>query len=302
MGFALNNSSLINISHFIATPEAIVALGTLIIVLLTPLLLFPVKHYLRYQLGMWVLGILSIIISVALFMSTSPLGFRRIFDADFASYNTTYTGVINQAKSLGFKNPGLLTFGLPTLYATPFMFLSLNGFQMGAYFGGELRNVRKSMVVAGILGGLLSILFYAVVGYTFQHTVGAQFLNALSFIEYAHPSAYVLPIPWSNFFFSMILTKNPLLIILMVVGLFAWGVTGVTAVGLVSSRIMFAAGFDRSLPTLLAKVSERFHTPVTAVTIYMALTELGLVLSVYAGVIFEFLNITLVLVSLYAFV
>jgi len=90
------------------------------------------------------------------------------------------------------------------------------------------------------------------------------------------------------------------LIILMVVGLFAWGVTGVTAVGLVCSRIMFAAGFDRSLPALLAKVSERFHTPVTAVTIYMALTELGLVLSVYAGVIFEFLNITLV--SLYAFV
>jgi len=42
--------------------------------------------------------------------------------------------------------------------------------------------------------------------------------------------------------------------------------------------------------------------PVTAVTIYMVLTEVGLVLSVYAGVIFEFLNITLVLVSLHAFV
>ena len=127
-------------------------------------------------------------------------------------------------------------------------------------------------------------------------------MNAISYIQYVAPANYTLPIPWNNFFFSMILTKNPVLIVLMVIGLFAWGISGLAAIGLVCSRILMASGFDRTLPAKLGSVSDRFHTPIFAVVIYMLLVEVGLIVSVYAGVIFGALNITLVLTALYAFV
>ena len=160
MGFALDNPGLTASSAFFATPAAIIGIGTLIILLMTGLLLVPLNQYLRYQLAMWVLGIIAILISVLLYVSSSQVGFVNTFNADFHSYNATYTRMISQASSLGFSNPGLVTFGAPTLFATAFMFISLNGFQLGAYFGGELKTVKKSMYVAGIVGGLVSILFY----------------------------------------------------------------------------------------------------------------------------------------------
>jgi len=302
MGFALNNPGLTASSAFFATNAAIIGIGTVIIVAMTGLLLIPLRQYLRYQLAMWILGVISILISILLYASSSQASFASTFNADFQRYNTTYTGVISQAHSLGFVNPGLVSFGVPTLFATAFMFISLNGFQMGAYFGGELKGARKSMYVAGFLGGLISVIFFAVVGYTFQGVVGATFVNALSYIQNTNPSLYTLPIPWNNFFFSLLLTNNPVLIVLMIVGLFAWGISGLAAIGLVCSRILLAAGFDRTLPSKLGNVSDRFHTPVFAVILYMVLVEFGLVVSVYAGVIFGALNFTLVLTGLYAFV
>jgi amino acid transporter len=302
MGFALGNPGLTASSAFFATNAAIIGLGTVIIVVMTGLLLIPMRHYLRYQLTLWILGMIAILISVLLYATSSHVTFVNTFNADFQSYNATYAGVISEASSLGLSNPGLVTFGTPTLFATAFMFISLNGYQFAAYFGGELKSVKKSMYAAAMLGGLISIVIYAIGGYTFQNVVGTTFVNALSYIEYAVPAHYTLPIPWNNFFFSMLLTNNPVLIVLMVIGLFAWGFSGLTAIGLACSRILMASGFDRSLPGKLATVSDRFHTPVFAVLIYGLVCEVGLITSVYAGLIFGALNITLVICGLYAFV
>lgn len=302
MGFALHNAALTASSSFFSTPAAIIGLGTIIIAVITAALFVPIRAMIKYLIGLWALGMVAILISVALFVGATHTGFVNTFNADFASYHVTYNGIISQASNFGFTNPGLVFLGIPTLFATAFLFLSLNGFQMGAYFAGELKSVNRSMLVAGIGGGLVSIFFYALVGGTFQSVVGAKFVNAIAYVFSAQPASYKLPIPWNNFLFSMLLTNNPVLIVIEVIGLFAWGIAGLIAIGLVGSRIMLAAGFDRTLPSKLGYVSSRFHTPVVAVLIFAILTEIGLVFSTYFGIVFSFLNITLVLVALYAFV
>lgn len=301
IGYATGNQSLVAAAAAYSTPLAIIGLGTALVVVMFLITVAPIRFYLSIQPVLWVLGMIAIVLSLGAFVVASRSGFENTFNTVFSSYNATYTGIISKAGSLGFVNPGLVTFGLATFSTIAFAFISIQGFQFGAYFGGEMRNVRKSMITAALAGGIISALVYALYGYVTQGVMGANFMNAISYLQYGTTS-YNLPVPWNNFFFSMLLLKNPALIGLTVVGLIAWGISGAVAIALIDSRIMFAWGFDRAVPAKISYVSDRLHTPVLALAVFALLTEIGLVLSVYGGVIFSFLNITLVLTALFAFV
>lgn len=301
IGYATSNQSMISAAAFYSTPLAIIGLGTILVIVMFLITAAPIRLYLSIQPVLWALGMVAIILSLGAFVVASRSGFESTFNSVFASYDATYGGIISKASSLGFSNPGLVTFGLATFSTIAFAFISIQGFQFGAYFGGEMRNVRRTMTIAALAGGVFSALVYAAYGYISQGVMGASFMNAISYLQYG-TSSYSLPVPWNNFFFSMLLLKNPVLIGITVVGLVAWGISGAVAIALIDSRIMFAWGFDRAVSAKISYVSDRLHTPVVALVIFAVLIEIGLVLSVYGGVIFSFLNITLVLTALFAFV
>jgi len=168
--------------------------------------------------------------------------------------------------------------------------------------GGELKDVGKGMYLSAVFGGTLVTLIFAASGFLTQQVMGAEFLNAVSYLQTAAPAQYPLPVPFNALLIAVFLGRSVPLGVILVVGVFAWGFGILVAEGLVCSRIILALGFDRALPAKLAEVSDRFHTPVVAATVYAILLEVGLVASVYAGVIFAQINVTLVVVLLYAFI
>ena len=60
------------------------------------------------------------------------------------------------------------------------------------------------------------------------------------------------------------------------------------------TRIVLGMGFDRVLPARFADVSDRWHTPVKAILFVSLVTWLGLMASLYYGVVFANMNYTLV--------
>ena len=300
LGLVIGNSSLVGLGQYLATNTGVVEIGTLMIVIVFLLDILALKHYLKIQLFLYVFVVISWVLFLAVFATTNNAGFQSAFNDFFSSYNVTYTGVISQAQSAGFSNPGLVTFGSATLLAIPYSFFAIIGWTWPALVGGELKNPRKSMRYGCIITGVLAAVIVAAGGFLVQPILGADFLNAAGYLTAA--GTYTAPVPFNLYYLAMVINRNPVLDALLVVGLTFQGLILVSAGTLVYSRVFMAWGFDRALPSKFADVSERFHTPIVAVGVFSALLELGLLLTLYAGVVFSQINITLILILLYAFV
>jgi amino acid transporter len=260
----------------------------------------PLRQYLKIQFALWALGMVSIFMFFVILLSTTHEGFVAAYNSFFSAYNVTYSGVISGAQAAGFTNPGLVTFGPVTLLAIPYLFFVVIGFEWPALVGGELRNPKKAMLYSSVVAGILTALVEGAAAFLVQDRLGADFLNAVAFLSGS--GAYTAPVPFNVFFVAMILNQNIVVDVLLLAGLIAWAVLLPVSGALVYTRVIMAWGFDRSLPAKLADVSERTHTPIVAIALFCIFLELGVLSTIYAGIIFANVNITLILVLLYALV
>jgi len=300
LGLVIGNNGLVGLGQYLATNAGVLEIGTLMIFIVFLFDILALKHYLKIQLFLYAFVLLSIILFLGVFLSTDNAGFQAAFNSFFAASNVTYTGVISKAQSSGFSNPGLVTLGSATLLAIPYSFFAIIGWTWPALIGGELKNPRKAMRYGCIVTGVVAALLVALPGFLIQQTLGANFLNAAAYLTAS--GTYTAPVPFNLYYLAMVINRNPVLDALLVVGLTFQGMILVSAGTLVYSRVFMAWGFDRALPSKFADVSERFHTPTISVAVFALLLELGLVLTLYAGVVFSQINITLILILLYAFV
>ncbi|MFI5449995.1 MAG: amino acid permease [Candidatus Bathyarchaeia archaeon] len=298
LGLLIGNAGLIASASYFANNNVILLLGTLIILLMFVMLIFPLKVYLRIQQASWILGMISVLIFFYIFGTTSHAQFVSTFNTYFGAYNATYTGIISSAQSAGFSNPGLVTFGAPTALCVVYAVFLVNGYQMGGYIGGELKNAKKAMYYSSIIGSIAICLVLAAGGFQVQQVMGADFMNAVAFVSGA--GTYPVPFPFNAYFLAILLGNNAVLGALLFIGLLAWSFVPNLVAGIILSRTMMSWGFDRSAPPALAYVNDRLHIPVVGVIVYTILAELGLLASIYFGFIFSVLNFTLVLLLLFA--
>jgi amino acid transporter len=300
IGLISGNPGLVAASSYFGTNTGIITVGTLIVVLVFIFLVIPLRQYLKIQFALWILGMVSIVLFFVIILSTTHEGFVAAYDSFFRAYNVTYSGTISGAQTAGFSNPGLVTFGTVTLLAIPYLFFVVVGFQWPALIGGELRSPKKAMLYSSVVAGILTALVEGAAGFLIQDRLGASFLNAVAFLSSI--GAYKAPIPFNPFFVAMTLNPNLAVDVLLLAGLTAWGILLPASGALVYTRVIMAWGFDRSMPAKLADVNERTHTPIVAIAIFCFFLELGVLSTVYAGIIFANVNMTLILVVLYAFV
>src|ERR1022692_478370 len=229
-------------------------------------------------LGFGVILLLLAINNHASFVSSFNLEAHKIFGVANA-YQKTNAG----AKASGYVSPA---FGFSPVSASmllvPMMMFYLLWPNWGSTLYGEIRGASDfRRVFAGMFGGLwitvaLSVLFLVLV----NKTMGTGFYNDTGAVYWANvytPTLQAPPVsiwPYPVMFVGW-MVHNQVFQVVLIVLLFLWFLGWVGTLFLSSTRVIFAAAFDRILPDRAAEVSEKRKVPFYSLVL-MLLPAVGL--------------------------
>jgi APA family basic amino acid/polyamine antiporter len=275
MGAILKDEALTNLSSTINTPTVTFIIGTALLVLFGLLNAFSVRWTFRVLAVILVLGIVSFLIIVFLLLVTSHQQFVTNFDTLFGAGQ--YEGVLTKAREHNFLVP--ITLGA-SITATPIAFLAYEGFNYSVNAGGEIRRPQRNLIISIIGAQLLGWIGLALVSILAINTVGYDFATGISSLFYNAPKDYPLFFPpWLNGLAGVAGYNIPggtILVAIMLVGFSAILAIFGGILPFMVARNIFAAAFDRVLPTRLADVSPRYHTPIWAVVVVFVVAEIFL--------------------------
>src|SRR2546428_193355 len=192
------------------------------------------------------------------------LGFAIVSTIIAGSGPGAFQGVLSTAIATGFT-PNRAFYLLGTLLITPVALTSLGWVGYAQEQAGEIQGARslRNQMFINLGGGLVSILMMAVLAIAMVGTVDQQWLAAA-----AGSGAPIAP--WfSNL--AMVLTDNPIILFLMIIGILLNALQVVFNVIVGWTRVAVAMSIDGALPRAVSHVSPRTHTPVNAHVIFLIL-------------------------------
>jgi basic amino acid/polyamine antiporter, APA family len=255
-------------------------------------------------LGFAVILVLLAINDHAQFVNSFNLEAQKIFGV-----HNAYQATVSGAAKSGYVSP---SFGFSPLSASmllvPMMMFYLLWPNWGSTLYGEIRGASDfRRVFAGMFGGLwitviLSVLFLVLVNKTmgqgFYNDTGALYWSAY----YGGKVPAAIPIwPYPVMFIGW-LVHNQVFQIVLIVVMLLWFLAWVGTLFLSSTRVIFAAAFDRILPDRAAEVSEKRKVPFYSLVL-MLLPAVGLsALYAYWSKFYTYtLDATLVIAVTYLF-
>jgi len=257
---------------FLGTADGTFVVSIATIIITSLLVALGMAGYARIQRWSFYIGLIALGLMFLLMLVSSQDAFKQAFDREGQSlfgvsgaYDATIAQGAAQTSNATPTNLDALGFGGGTLLLIPFMLFFLLYPNWGATLYGEVRGAgdfRK--VLNGMLGGLwvtvvLAVVFLLLVAKTF----GWEFFSAAN-VTYVNWAYLYVPDPTV---FGGIWAYPPLLasflidshivqaIVLIAFGFWWLGWTG--TLFLSSTRMIFAAAFDRVLPEWAARVSDR---------------------------------------------
>jgi len=258
---------------------------TLITIALAGLLVsIGMAGYARIQRWCIVGGLLGFLVVVALLLFNSHAAFVSAFNQEahnLFGVNNAYAATNAAAAKAGYTTHAL-GFGPlgPTMLLVPYMMFFLLWPNWGATLYGEIRGASDfRRVFTGMFGGLwitviLTVIFLLLV----YKTIGWGFYQNLNSLDYnLTPQFGIWPYP---FMFAGWLVHNTAFQVVLILTLSLWFFGWVGTLFLSSTRVIFAAAFDRVLPDRAAEVSEKRKVPFYSL-ILMLLPAVGLA-AIYA--------------------
>jgi basic amino acid/polyamine antiporter, APA family len=246
-------------------------------VLASVLIGMGIRTYARIQKFCFYGGVIGLAVMILLLLVNSKAGFIHHFNSqskDLFGVDNAY-GKTLKAGTDGYSPPavGGLTLGA-TFLLLPFMAFFNLWSNWGATLYGEVRGAsdfRKNIYSMG--GALIATTITAVVLFLlFSKTFGWDFYNGANNAYYAGTGATpVFPYPA---LFAASFFGSPVLQFILVAVMSLWFFGWVGTLFLSSTRVIFAAAFDRVLPEAAAKVN-RNGVPVVAVLL-MLVPSIGL--------------------------
>ena len=159
--------------------------------------------------------------------------------------------------------------------------MSIGPYPVMQFVGGEIRRPRTSLLYGLVLAEAFSIAIWFGLTYMLDNVVGLPFIEAWA-IQNGGGGAPLSTVPTA---FATLLNPSSVLLWLIVVGLFI-GNIGWSWLSLVFiSRLFLAWSFDRVMPQWLAKVNDRFHTPVNAIILGAVLAIIPMYLQYFTSFI-----------------
>jgi APA family basic amino acid/polyamine antiporter len=228
------------------------------------------------MIGFAVVVVLLLFNSHASFVSSFNLEAQKLFGAGNA-YNATNLAAAKAGYTtspLGFGPLG------PTMLLVPAMMFFILWPNWGATLYGEIRGASDfKRVFTGMFVGLwMTVAFTVIFLLLIAKTVGWGFYQNLNALDYnLTPQFGIWPYP---FMFAGWLVHNTAFQVALILVLSLWFFGWVGTLFLSSTRVIFAAAFDRVLPDRAAEVSEKRKVPFYSL-ILMLLPAVGLA-AVYA--------------------
>jgi APA family basic amino acid/polyamine antiporter len=222
-------------------------------------------------IGFAVVVILLLINSHASFVSSFNYEAQKLFGVKnaYAATNAAAVKAGYGTSSIGFGPLG------PTMLLVPALMFFLLWPNWGTTLYGEVRGASDfKRVFAGMFIGLwttvvLTIIFLLLM----DKTIGWGFYQNLNSLDYnATPQFGIWPYP---FMFAGWLVHNTAFQVVLILILSLWFFGWVGTLFLSSTRVIFAAAFDRVLPDRAAEVSEKRRVPFYSL-ILMLLPAVGL--------------------------
>ena len=236
------------------------------------------EGYAKVQKFCFYLGIagLAFIMLVMLFGSHS--GFINAFNTESAKLFGTkdaFGATLKAAGGTPVPNLGFSPFFGQSLLIIPFLCFWILWPNWGATLYGEVRGASDfKRVMNGMMWGLwVTIILAVLLILLVTKFFGWQFFNAgnLNFINLYYGFSTSAPIPvWTYppLLIGMYFHNTAIATVLVLV-FGAWFIGWAGTLFLSSTRVIFAAAFDRILPERVADVSEKRHVPVWALVLML---------------------------------
>jgi len=256
---------------FFGSTDGTFAVAIFTIVVTSGLVALGMAGYARIQRWCLYIGLAALAVVLVLMAITSVDTFKVAYDREVQSlfgvagaYDATVAQAASDPASAYTGSSLDIGFGGGTLLLVPFMLFFLLYPNWGSTLYGEVRGAgdfRK--VLNGMLGGLwvtvgLAIVFLALAAKTF----GWTFFNAsnVTYVNYAYAySTTAPPMPIWGFppMLAAFIIDSKILQAIIVFAFGAWWLGWTGTLFLSSTRMIFAAAFDRVLPEWAARVSDR---------------------------------------------
>ena len=190
----------------------------------------------------------------------------------------------------------------PTMLLVPAMMFFILWPNWGSTLYGEIRGASDfKRVFTGMFSGLwitviLTIIFLLLVA----KTIGWDFYQNLNTLDYnLTPQFGIWPYP---FLFAGWLVHNTAFQVILILALSLWFFGWVGTLFLSSTRVIFAAAFDRVLPDRAAEVSEKRKVPMYSLVLMLIPAAILSAVYAYSGSFRNyFLDATLVIAVTYLF-
>lgn len=184
------------------------------------------------------------------------------FQSSIASaYHFDPNEIVSKAIANGMPETFVLA---ATFSGVMYTILNFLGFNNSVYLAGEIKEVRKSQLIA-IIGAVLvfGLITYIIYDATYAG-MGSNFIASLAYLFVNSPENY--PLGETPPFFH-ILARNavsPTVFTVIVCGFAAMTLSAILVYIFTTVRLLFAWSFDRIVPQFLSKVDSRYGTPYTA--------------------------------------
>lgn len=260
------------------TPLFVSSLITLALVSLY--IALGMKTYARIQKVCFYGGMLGLLIVIGLLLGGSPAAFKSGLEANAAALFGTQPGVYEATVELGTNAGAALPFsggslGLIFLTLPYLVFFNLWP-NWGATLYGEVRGATDfkrnvsgmgwALAVTTLLAIVLMFAIRKTIGWDFYVQAGGAWWNYAWGLTGDAPALPVWPYPA---LLAAFLSSSRVLqfVVIFLMGMWWFGWSG--TVFLSSTRVIFAAAFDRLLPEKVAEVDSRTGTPIYALLLML---------------------------------
>ncbi len=260
---------------FAGTQNGAFAASMITLAIVSLFITLGMKTYARIQKFSFYGGMLGLLIVILLLLTGSPEAFKAGLESNATSMFGAAPGIYDATVTLGTNAGAITPFSGGSMAAVFLVIPYLVFFNLwpnwGATLYGEVRgatdfkrNVAGMGWALGVTTLLAIILLYAIkqtIGWDFYVQAGGAWWNYAWGYSTDAPALPVWPYPA---LLAAFLTTNKLLQFVVVALMSLWWFGWSGTVFLSSTRVIFAAAFDRLLPEKVAEVSERTGTPVNA--------------------------------------
>ncbi|MCX2727409.1 APC family permease [Thermomicrobium sp. 4228-Ro] len=297
------NVAVLRFADWAASPTGMFVIGALLILILTGIFILGLGVYFRVQNVLFAFAMLATVLVVLVTLLRSP----GVLQSSLAQHLAALAGRPDILEAL-LRESGyeVQSFNLRnTVITMTWIYLTMGFSFSSAYIGGEVKQASKiqvwvipGTVIYALVWGLLLV-------WSVTRAVGEELIGAISTLgDAGAPNVGLAAAPRFHELVALG-SGNLLLAFLIGFGFIFWSYAWLPGQILNASRNLVAYAIDGLMPSALAWVSPRFHTPVVSLVLMGGLSIVSLAIYVFTPYfatlvgIFGFL-LTFIMVSLSA--